>query len=163
MALQHAHAEEAGTRPEADRSHTVEIVSRFGTYVFDPSRAIATPAGLPGFPSARRFGLADLPDPRHGRFKLLQCLDGPDPAFLVMPIGLENGPFDAADLDHALNGTAIKDADAALLLVVATRKAPDGKAEATVNLRAPIVLDLANRRARQYVMPSDKYPLRQPI
>ncbi|MBT5414488.1 MAG: flagellar assembly protein FliW [Rhodospirillaceae bacterium] len=163
MALLHAHAAEREIRPAPDRAATVEIATRFGSYLFDSTYAIAMPAGLPGFPTARRFGLADLPDPRHGRFKLLQSLDGPEPAFIVMPLNLADGPIDAADIDEALDTLGIAREDAVLLLVVATRKEPNGKGSATVNLRAPIVLDLANRRARQYVLPNGRYPLRQAI
>ncbi len=31
------------------------------------------------------------------------------------------------------------------------------------NIRAPILFDLEARQARQYVLPSDRYPLRQPL
>jgi len=35
--------------------------------------------------------------------------------------------------------------------------------QATVNLKAPIVINLTNRMGRQVILPEDTYPIRQPL
>jgi len=37
------------------------------------------------------------------------------------------------------------------------------KEQITVNLRAPIVINLANRMAKQVILQEEKYPIRQPL
>ncbi|AWX58588.1 flagellar assembly protein FliW [Brevibacillus brevis] len=38
-----------------------------------------------------------------------------------------------------------------------------GKNQASVNLKAPIVLNLANRMGKQVILQEDSYPIRQPL
>jgi hypothetical protein len=60
------------------------ITTRFGTLALDPGRLITLPSGLLGFANCRSFALVDLPEAQHP-VKLLQSVDEPELAFLVLP------------------------------------------------------------------------------
>ena len=53
--------------------------------------------------------------------------------------------------------------DAAFLLIVTVRPNDDGSADITVNLRAPLVVDVKEGLARQIVMVNANYPIQQPL
>jgi len=140
----------------------VSVETRFGVYGFDRENTITVAQGLPGFPHARRFGLADLPGEKLEQFSLFQSLDGADPGFVVLPAALDNPFIDAADVEEAIAVLGFAPADTSIFLVVSARK--DGDAVAlSLNLRAPIFIDALNQTARQYVLPNGKYDIRHTL
>ena len=131
--------------------------------MLDPTLAIALPGGLPGFAKVRRAGLVDLPDSRFDAFKLLQNVDAPEPTFITLPVAPDNALIAAEDIRAAIDGTGLPADDCAILLLVARHADDKGQAVLTVNLRAPIIVDLTRRIARQVVLPNGAYSIRHPI
>jgi flagellar assembly factor FliW len=110
-------------------------------------------------PGKKTFGLGDMPDASYGNFKLLQCIEQPELAFLVLPIEFLPDRIGAADIAEALTALSVPSEQAALLLIVTARK-NDGQVTLTANLRAPVVVNRKERVARQYVMPNSAYEIR---
>jgi flagellar assembly factor FliW len=101
------------------------------------------PAGLVGFESYRRFAL--VPAGRTGVY-WLQSIDEPGLAFVLAD------PFQVADDYHA----DVPDAELTALGAGGVTLGGAGQ-EATANLRAPVVFNVTTRRARQVVLPDDRY------
>lgn len=146
--------------PPEPADDLVEIETRFGRFAYPRSSTIAMPHGVLGFSNFHEFALLTLPDPKFGQFRLLQCSTEPALSFLVVPTAVEQSGHDAADLEEALTAHGVSSAGAALLLIVTIRKV-DGHVDMTVNMRAPIVVDLHRQLARQYVLSNSKYSIRQ--
>lgn len=144
----------------ADR---MTLETRFGTFEVDPARAIEMPQGPIGFAEMQRFALLDAPGAAEGPFKLYQSLDDPGLTFVVVPLAEESEAIDEADLAAACEAYCIARDNAAFLLIATFRPGADGTPEATVNLKAPIVLDTVHRVARQVVFAGDRYPMRHPL
>ena len=112
-----------------------------------------------GFPAARRFVLAEL-DPS-SLLRALRSLDEPGLRFLVLP----PGPFFPAYApeigDEWADALELEAAEDALVLVIVTPGAT--AADATVNLLAPIVVNIGTRRAAQIVLPDPSLPLQAPL
>jgi flagellar assembly factor FliW len=114
---------------------------------------------LPGFPGQRSFvrvptGAAPL--------EWLQAVDPSGPRFLVVPPTCFV-PGYAPRLPDALLAEVglAAGAEAELVCLVTV---PDGDAaRATVNLRAPLVLDPATGRGRQVVLADGDHPIRHPM
>ena len=123
--------------------------------------AIHFPRGLPGFPAATRFGLEPVPGTGE-RFLFLNSLDHAELRFIVMPFSGSIVPLAAADLGDACASLGVPAGDALALLVVTAQPAADGL-RFYVNLRAPIILDVRQRTAAQYVLPHADYPIRHPL
>ncbi|HLI13190.1 MAG TPA: flagellar assembly protein FliW [Alphaproteobacteria bacterium] len=149
----------AGPPPEIAED-LVEIDTRFGRFVYPRANTIEMPQGVLGFANFHQFALLTLPDQRFSQFRLLQCASEPALSFLVVPAALEGCGIDRADLDEALQALGFAAADTVLLLIVTIRKI-EGRADITVNMRAPIVLDARRQIARQYVLSNNKYSIRQ--
>ncbi|MCC6764841.1 MAG: flagellar assembly protein FliW [Deltaproteobacteria bacterium] len=120
--------------------------SRFGELDVPVDRVLQFPQGLIGFPKARRFVILDH---RPGSpFKWMLCLDDPDVAFAVAePARLV--PDYRAPLDLAARVLGTDAADVALFVIVTIPPDPLGM---TVNLMAPVVVDVRTRRSRQLVL-----------
>ncbi len=156
-----AEASAIGAAPDSG-DHRLVIESRFGTIAVAPGSAIEFPRGLLGFGEFHDYALADLADPRLPQFMVLQCLDDHELAFLVMPMDPDSGVIAQPDLDAACEATSIAAADLAVLLVVTVHRTDDGIV-VSANLRAPLLIDTANRTGVQHVLPNDGYPVRFPL
>ena len=147
----------AAPSPDAPSS----IATRFGEVALRPDRLIAFPSGVLGFAHCRRYALVDLPDLRVV-FKLLQSVDQPELAFLVLPLDPLAGPISASDLAAACDGLGFDWQSLAALAIVTVRSAAEGVCF-SINLKAPLLIDTARRVGRQHVFASESYPLRHDL
>ena len=149
----------AASDASAKDNNRLIIDSRFGSLAISRNSILDFPHGLLGFGDFHSFGVADLSDPRYTQFKVLQCLDDHQLAFLVLPLDPNTGFIDHADLEAACDSLLVEVDDLVILLVVTVRKAESG-ASVTANLRAPLLIDSTTRIGIQYVMRSERYPVR---
>lgn len=117
------------------------------------------PTGLPGFIDERQFALLDFPG--NDFFQLLQSLTTPDLAFVVTdPYAFyEEYAFDLDD--QTLEILDIEERKEVLILVIVTINEPFEKS--TLNLKAPLVLNIVKHRAKQYILQSEEYIAQAPI
>ena len=135
------------------------IVSRFGELEILPENMVTLPQGLFGFSDYHEFGLATLPADKHPQFKALQCMTEPDLTFLVVPFNIESSAIDDADIDEACAALNIGIEELAIFLIVTVRR-NHSEVQVSVNLRAPIFIDIVRHLGRQYVLADDKYSIR---
>jgi flagellar assembly factor FliW len=114
--------------------------------------------GLPGFESYRRFVL--VASPVLSPFTLVQGLDEGAPSFVAI---------DPQLVDHGYV-TSLETADLARLQADAGRPllwlaliTPRGNGEATVNLRAPLVINPGSMRGIQFIPPDSPYRIDHPL
>jgi flagellar assembly factor FliW len=126
---------------------------------YTPDAVVAFPDGLPGFEACRRYVLvrSTVCEP----FTILQGVDGPTPpAFVAIdPQLVEPGyarTLEALDLTRL----AAREGDTFLWLSLVATQA-DG--QATVNLRAPIVVNPRAMRGIQLVSSDAAYALDHPL
>ena len=148
--------------PVTVASETVTLDTRFGNIEFQLENAIYMPRGMMGYADFHDFGLANMPDPKLDQFKLLQCLTEPELSCIVAPLNPETGTIEPDDIAIACESLSLNAGDAIVLLVVATRQIGP-TVQISVNLRAPVILDGANRTAYQHVLMNNRYPVRQII
>jgi flagellar assembly factor FliW len=164
MLLNVEHARAAEDQAVVLPSETVVVETRFGTYEFAPGETVMMPHGLVGFAEQQLFGLGNLPAPMPADFKLLQSLGEPPISFIIVPLSSDEAPIESADLDQACTATGFVRDQIHVMFLCTIRPRDDGEGiDMWANIRAPILFDLAARQARQYVLPSDRYPLRQPL
>ncbi|MFQ5774599.1 MAG: flagellar assembly protein FliW [Kiloniellaceae bacterium] len=148
--------------PAAMPTEVVAVETRFGIYEFTPDNMIHMPRGPHGFTEYRNFGLANLPNPAPEHFKLLQSLDDPQLSFIVTPLDAQAGIVAPDDLRDGAASVGMSMDEAVFVLIVTLRPTDKGTS-ATVNLRAPIVLDLERRVGRQVVLANNRYLIQQPL
>lgn len=148
--------------PVAVAAEHVTVTTRFGDIEFQLENAIYMPRGMMGYADSHDFGLANMPDPKLDQFKLLQCLAAPDLSFIVAPLNPDADTIEPDDIALACETLSMDVANVVVLLVVATRQIGP-TVQISVNVRAPVILDSANRTAYQHVLMNNKYPVRQVI
>lgn len=146
----------------AESAERVSVETRFGVLEFGPDNRLFLPVGLLGFTDYRYFGLAEMPQPELADFRLLQSLQDDKLSFIVTPIKIDSGVVAREDLEDAALSVGIPVDSAAFVLIVTIRPMPEGS-NVTVNLRAPVVVDVNRAVARQVVMANSSYPIQQPI
>ena len=90
---------------------------------------------------------------------LLQSIEPADLSFIVVPYMPEAELIAPDDLQEALMQLGVQPENLAMLLIANFRKEGEETVK-TVNLRAPIIIDAAARRAWQYILPNEKYNVR---
>jgi flagellar assembly factor FliW len=142
----------------ADREITLEL-PRFGTFSYRESEVITFPWGLPGFASQRRFVAINLEG--QDKFVWLQSLDDVsvalptcDPWQIFADYAPQLPPYASSSLDIQRPEEFV-----ALCVVVV---AP-GAAEMTMNLLAPIIINLRTRAGRQIMLETGGYSVRTEI
>jgi len=120
---------------------------------------LAFPEGMPGFERHHRFAL--LQDTKLAPFFWLQSLHDPLVGFLVITPGLlvADYEFDIADPDVELLG--LSDPSEARVLTILV--VPEDVRAMTANLQAPIVVNPAQRIAKQVILTDERFPLRFPV
>jgi flagellar assembly factor FliW len=138
-------------------STPLNVQTRFGTFTADVADIVTLEDGIPGFERCRRFVLvsSDAIAP----FTCVQGLDEPRPSFLAIPPRLLDPqyvqhltPADRVRLDAADDGS--------LVWMAFVRLTGDA---ASVNLRAPLVIN-PRRMIGLQLMPADSsYALDHPM
>ncbi|MGY1727602.1 flagellar assembly protein FliW [Geodermatophilus sp. SYSU D01062] len=115
---------------------------------------------LPGFPDFRDYVLVTADG--DGLLFWLQSLDADGPRFLAVPPARWFPDYAPVLPAQVLADLDLADpADASLFCLVTVPAG--GPAAATANLRAPVVLNPANWRATQVVLPDGRHPIRRPL
>lgn len=122
---------------------------------------IHLPYGLPGFADLRDCHLEPLGGFSEDFF-LLRARKPEGPRFILAPLRDPGQLFSSETMGALLMACGLPEAALRVLLVVTLVPAGHGL-EALVNLRAPLVVDVRLRTARQIVLPDPKLPLRCPL
>ena len=130
--------------------------TRFGELEVSVSSVISFPSGIIGFSSDHRFVILEHNPP----FSWLQAVDNPSLAFVVVNAA-EFGDSYCFDLPVGDRYIDLKkDDEVAIINLVSVRSDPT---LSTVNLKAPIVVNLKNMSARQIVLDDSRFPTRLPL
>ena len=131
----------------------------FGTIEVDEKDVYDFPNGLYAFEDNKKFArLSPLGDDVYPMW--LQSMDDPGLCFIVFNPVLIDGGFTVMLADNERSQLGLdKDGDATALVIA---KVPADYKHTTVNMKSPIVVNKAQRRAIQVILPLD-YPFRMPI
>lgn len=142
-----------------DANEKLVLDTRFGRIEIDPASVMTFKSGLLGFSDAREFALIELDNEKYAQFRVLQCITDPTLSFIVFPPSLDNGLIDRADIEAAGKAVGIPFENLVVLLLVTVRRQQEGNS-LSVNLRAPVLINPVALEGVQYVLPSEKYPVR---
>jgi flagellar assembly factor FliW len=142
---------------EALASQPQQVETRFGTFAVEPQSVLHFNEGLPGFEQNRRFVLLSSAEvaPLH----VLHATDGPPASFLAIDPRLVLATYRTV----LSSGDRMKlgaNEDTPLLWLAIVTADAEG---ATVNLRAPIVINPSRMTGFQVMPHNSLYPLRQPL
>lgn len=134
--------------------------SRFGTISITSEDVIHFPEGLLGFNELRRFVLLD--DPTDEIFAWLQSCEEPGIAFPLLEPELFTSNYTIQLTKHDLEILGLKSQEGTRAFSVITIP-PSDPTQMTANMKAPIVINVDKRLARQCVLQDNQLNIREPI
>lgn len=138
---------------------TVVKLPRFGEFAYAPCDVFEFPWGVPGFPSLRRWIAVSLSS--QPSFVWLQSLDDLNVALPTCDPWSIFTDYDPRLPAYAVAALEIANpADFTVLCVVV---AGENAEEMSMNLMAPIVINLRTGRGRQVMLENSRYPVKQAI
>lgn len=144
--------------PQVAQPATIDL-PRFGECTYSESEVVRFPWGLPGFAALRRFLVMSV-DEEEG-YIWLQSLDDLSVAFpLCDPWSLFDD-YEAPLPGYAIQSLGIETADSFCVMCVLVAR--PGSGETTINLLAPIVINLKTRLGRQVTLENHRYSVRTPV
>jgi flagellar assembly factor FliW len=133
--------------------------TRFGDIDIDESRAILMKGGILGFEHLKRYVF--LVQDEEVLFCWLQCIDDSSLAFVVINPFVIKPDYKPVIQDDDLELLEIKSPKDVILMSIVTVH-PD-PFKVTANLKAPIVINIKKRLAKQVILDKLDYPIRYPI
>ena len=133
--------------------------SRFGRIELQDTDVLTFPEGLLGFADLRQFVLLD--DPSDEIFAWLQSCESSQIAFPVLEPELFAENYRVSLTKNDLESLKMVQTQKARYFSIVT--IPDDPTQMTANLKAPIVVNVDNRLARQCVLQDNNLAIREPI
>lgn len=133
--------------------------SRFGSVDLTEEDILEFTEGLLGFNDLRKFVLLD--DPNDEIFAWLQSCETPSIAFPVLEPELFLPSYDVQLSKSDLEALGLKGNEGVRYFTIIT--IPEDPTQMTANLKAPIVINVPTRRARQCVLQDNTLQIREPI
>ena len=138
-------------------SRPAAVTTSFGTFEIEDDALIEFPEGLPGFERCTRYVL--ISSDEIAPLRCIQAVDPPRPSFLVLdPSAVIPGyrqPLGRADLARLGGGD---DADLLWFAIVTV-----GGAKASINLRAPLVINYRRMVGCQLLPLRSRYRVDHPL
>ncbi len=133
--------------------------SRFGAVDLTEEDILTFPEGLLGFSNLRKFVLLD--DPNDEIFAWMQSCENPGIAFPILEPELFAGQYkvELSRLDYEVLESTKQDNFRCFTIVTI----PEDPTQMTANLKAPIVISVKSRKARQCVLQDNNLAIREPI
>ena len=133
--------------------------SRFGEVDVPEESIVMFPLGLVGLPRHTRYVVFDVE--HNAGYQWLQSLDDPTLAFVIVQADLIQPDFQAQVAEESLADLDVAPDESLAIKVIVS--IPQGRPDqATANLRAPIVVNLRTRKAKQIIL-HESLPLRVPL
>lgn len=133
----------------------------FGEITVDDDKLIYFPKGIIGFPDLKDFALIHDEEKGAGSIHWLQSIQEPAFAMPVMDPLRVCPDYNPEAEDELLNNLGKLDPEELLVLVTVT--IPSDLTKMSVNLKGPIVINAAERKAIQVIVEGDTYQVKFPI
>lgn len=114
--------------------------------------------GIPGFSQEKKFVLLDLTDDQS--FSVLQSTQTPGLAFVVTSPFLTYPEYEFQLDDQLVEQMGITKEGVVIYSIVTVK---DPFAESSINLQAPVMMDMNTRKAKQIILNQTNYQIRTPL
>ena len=138
----------------------MEILSPVhGKITYSEDEILKFEKAIPGFEEIEKYIIRDIDE--ESSFKILQAIDNPNISFIIV------SPFDVEEeYEIELNDEIIKrleiekSEDVILYSLVTLNSNPD---KITVNLKAPIIINILSNKGEQFIVDKEKYKIKHPL
>jgi flagellar assembly factor FliW len=132
----------------------------FGEINIDESKIIDFKDGIPGFEDLKRYVVLYDGD-EASPFRWLQNVDDGQLAFAVVNPFLILKDYDIEIPEEAVESLEIESIQDVMVLSIVV--VPENISEMTMNLKAPVIINIKNNKGMQVVLDTDRYSVRHYI
>ncbi|MFM8269694.1 MAG: flagellar assembly protein FliW, partial [Pseudomonadota bacterium] len=133
--------------------------SRFGSIAVSENDIITFPEGMLGFSKIDQYVLVERAD--DSLFIWLQALKKPTVAFPLLEPQILERNYRVEMIDEDMKMIRMKDLKHAKVFSIIT--IPTDPTKMTANLKAPVVINVKDRLAKQVILHAQDYPIRKSI
>lgn len=133
--------------------------TRFGVLEVNKDDVLTFKDGILGFEKQNKFIVLDTHDQTH--IMWLQSTKDPEIAFPILEPEIFQPQYSAKLLPGDLNSIGVEDTNHLKMYTILT--IPNNIKEISANLKAPILINLKTKEARQVVLQDNKLDIKQPI
>lgn len=137
-----------------------KIVTKFGELEIDEENLIHFEEGIPGFEKHKNFVIVERKESEP--IKWLVCIDEPNIVLPVIDPWLIRVDYDVKIDEGTIEMLEIE-SEKDVLIVCVLVIPPDNPKNMTINLLAPIVINVKNNQARQLIMEGSEYKIRHKV
>ena len=135
----------------------MELMTRdFGKVQIKEEDIITFPQGIPGFVEEKEYVLLPLGD--ESPFVVLQAVNNSNLAFITLEPGNFIKGYEFEISDNVVDKLKIEENKDVIVLAIATVK--DKMSEMTVNLAAPVVINIKEKLGKQVILDREDYPVK---
>lgn len=126
---------------------------------YEEKDIISFPKGLPGFEKLKKFIL--FPVDENDIFSILQSIDDPYVGLTVISPFLVNKEYEFEVSDDRMQELKLSSVED--LSILATVTLSQKKENITVNLKAPIIININEKIGEQIILDNEKYLIKHPL
>lgn len=137
----------------------MEILSPIhGKITYNEDEVINFEKPIPGFNELKRFILKDIEE---SAFKLLQSIENVNVGFVVVSPFIVEEKYEVKLSDEVIKTLGVSNEEDVLLYSLVTLNS--NVENITANLKAPIVINVNNKKAQQFIIDKIKYKIKHPL
>lgn len=129
-----------------------------GEIEYNDENVIVFEEGIPGFPDLHKYAFIPINDLI---FSYMQSIEDEKICFIVVPPAFAEPEYDIDISDATVEKLKVEKPEDLNVYSIVT--IPDNINEMTVNLRAPIILNIKNNKAVQEVLNDDRFSVRHKV
>ena len=132
----------------------------FGSVEIDNDKIYTFENGIPGFEELKKFAIIEetLEDNKKSPFLWLQSIEDKNISFILMDVYKIKPDYDPLVYDDDLN--SIGEVTENNLLIYNIVVIPEVVTKMTVNLKAPVVINLTTKKGKQMITKNEDYPIK---
>lgn len=138
----------------------MEIVSPIhGKIIYEENEIINFEKGIPGFKNLNKFVIKDIGE--DSPFNILQSIEDKDIGFILISPFLVYENYEINLNDEVIRNLSIESSEEVLLYSIVTLNSNANGI--TANLKAPIVINIKDKKGEQYIVDKDTYKIKENI
>lgn len=138
----------------------MELISPIhGKIIYEKNEIIHFEKGLPGFSELKKYVIKQVQE--ESPFSILQSIEDKEIGFIIISPFFIKDNYEIKLSDEIINNLKLENSDEALLYSIVTLNSKIE--EITANLRAPLVINIKNKKGEQYILDKEMYGIKEKV
>ena len=138
----------------------MELISPIhGKMIYEENEIIYFEKGIPGFDNLKKYIIKEVGN--ESPFNILQSIEDKELGFIIISPFFINDKYEIKLNNEVIKNLNLEDSEDVMLYSIVTL---NSKAEViTANLKAPLVINIKNRKGEQYISDKEVYNIKEKV